>query len=1052
MRGALSLSKGHRRNLMRSPRSDVSELANRLVMYLERVEIQGFKSFAKKTIFEFPRESNHDIKAKSITSIVGPNGSGKSNVADAIRWVLGEQSLKLIRCKKGDDVIFGGSEKKARQGFAEVSLYMNNEDKELPVDFSEVVITRRVYRTGEGDYLLNKRSVRLFDILILLAKANFGQRSYSIIGQGMVDHIINISAFERKEFFDEATGVKQYQIKRDQSVNRLRRSRNNLDQTNKILAELEPRLRLLTRQIKKLEKRKQIEKDLRDLQKKYYGYLYTKLSKDRQRQQEQFDIKDALKLDLEARLEDIQSNLAGHAREESRKDVFNNLQKDYSKLTAEKNELLKELTMLKGKMSLEYVKFGKQNLAWLEDKKEDLDKRLREVKESVNNLKIKVESKEQTLTEKENKFDEIAKELIVLQNNLQTAQDDLTRAKSGNKLSGYLEAVKAILRQKSYIKGIFGTVSELAKVESMYEAALATAAGNRVSAVVVQNDEVAVKCINYLKENKLSPVTFFPLNKIRGYAPGAAEKKLLVENGAIGFAVDLLSYDHKYKKVFQHVFGSTIVMDNLENAKAIGIGKERMVTLDGDILEKTGVMRGGFRFKGSQIWQVMSSDQGLATQEEKMKQIALLRAKVDDFSKQKETLLPEINELKVELQVSQTKLKGLNYDLEDLNKEKSKIESDIDDNKISPKDQDRYLKNLTSKREELERTIEVQEEKAAALRSRIDKFNLEEEKKKNQVFELQSELQKYQTKLNEVNNEVNGINIELAKLDTKQEDLEKEVNQEMGVEYKLEKVVDEVVNIDELWFNISKMRGSLEQIGGIDPEIVAEHEEVSERFEFLQKQVVDLDKAIKDLEVVVKELDEMITKQFDVSFKKINKAFSKYFEKIFNGGKAKLELVQKEKKEAKQKELPLDEATVLNDSEIPEDLEEELLPEEKAVLMNTGVEIMVAPPNKKISNIAVLSGGERTMTSLALICAIIDSNPAPFVIMDEVDAALDEANSEKFAAILQELSYRSQFVIITHNRVVMHVADVLYGVAMGDDGVSKTLSLKLEEAKKQVNK
>ncbi|NQT49864.1 AAA family ATPase [Candidatus Kuenenbacteria bacterium] len=1022
-------------------------------MYLQRLEIQGFKSFARKTVIEFPEKSNHDKNAKSITGIVGPNGSGKSNVADAIRWVLGEQSLKLIRCKKSDDVIFGGSEKKARQGFAEVVLYMNNEDKELPIDFSEVAITRRVYRNGETEYLINKSRVRLYDILILLAKANFGQRSYGIVGQGMVDHIINISAFERKDFFDEATGVKQYQIKRDQSVNRLRRSRENLDQTNHILAELEPRLRSLTRQIKKLEKRKQVEKQLCDFQKKYYAQICQTMKRDKAKHSESFNIKDGLKQELQTRLDQVQVEIAKSARQESRKDIFNNLQKEYNKLITEKNDLLKDLTMVKGKMNLEYVKIGKQNLSWLENKKEEIERRVNEIQESLNNIETKLVHRKQVLAESEEKVYDLGDQLTVLNNNLQVAENDLAKIKAGGRSSASFESVKAILRQRDSINGILGTVSELGKVESMYETALCSSAGNRLACVVVQNETVAIKCIEYLKTNKLAGVTFLPLNKISGYAPRAESKRLLEHTGAVGFAVDLLSYDVKYKKVFQFVFGSTIIVDNINNARDIGVGQERMVTLDGDLLEKNGAMRGGYRRQGSLNWQIVNQQKSFATQEEKLKEIAILKSKIEDLDRQKQSLAEEMNTMRVEVQVGETKVKALGNDVSALQKEKQKIADEISDDQIAPQDQDLYFKNLESKRKEIERQAEAHEEKVQVVRKKIDEFNLEEEKKKTELFRLQDELQKYQTKLNSVNTELNEINIQLAKIETKKEDLTKEIAAELGADIDLDNVnIEQAANLDQLWFEISKLKHNLDQIGGIDPEIMEEHKEVSERYEFLSGQVNDLEKAITDLEKVVKELDEIIGKQFGESFKKINKAFERYFTKIFDGGKAKLEMVQKEKKVVDPERGRGEEKGLTSQPEAlsGENGEEELLPEEKSTLLNTGIEIMVAPPNKKISNIAVLSGGERTMTSLALICAIIDSNPSPFIVLDEVEAALDEANSQKFAGILQELSYKAQFVLITHNRVTMHVADVLYGVAMGDDGVSKTLSLDLKEAEKSV--
>ncbi|MBI5077619.1 AAA family ATPase [Candidatus Falkowbacteria bacterium] len=1031
-------------------------------MHLQRLEVQGFKSFARKTIFEFAPNSIHDKNAKSITAVVGPNGSGKSNVADAIRWVLGEQSLKLIRCKKADDVIFSGSEKKARQGFAEVSLFMNNEDHELPIEYSEVALTRRVFRDGEAEYFLNKSRVRLFDILLLLAKANFGQKSYSIIGQGMVDHIINISPFERKEFFDEATGVKQYQIKRDQSVSRLRRSSENLEQTNQILAELEPRLRLLTRQIKKLEKRKEVETALRALQNRYYGCLWHDSQKEKKQVRERFDVKDALKQDLEARVANWQSELAKVAGEESRRDIFNNLQKGFSKLIAEKNELLKELAIVKGKMNLEYVKTGKQNLAWLEDKKEEIENRIAETKESFNNARVKLSQKQKILEEAERKNDETESQFMVLQNNLKAAEEELANIKNGTKLEAGASAVKAILRQKDFISGIFGTISDLGEVDARYETALSAAGRARLSAVVVRDVQTAIKGVNYLKENKLAPVTFLPLNKIYAPAMKAEAKKILLANGALGLAVDLLRFDLKFKKAFQFVFGDTVVVDTFENARLVGLGQARIVTLDGDILEKSGAIRAGFQGQESAGWNIGSSNKNLATQEEKFKEITLLKSRIEDIIRVKNNFSKEINQLKVEIQVLETKNKGIDNDWAVLQKERQKLTTEISEIKIAPEDEERYLKNLESKRTEIERQMAERESKIEAMRQKIDDFNLEEEKKKTHVFHLQNEAQQCQLKLNEVNREVNELNIALARLETKEEDLEKEIKQELGAETRLDKLeASEIVNRDQTWFEIGKMKKELDQIGGIDAEVAAEHKEASERFEFLSTQVQDLEKAIVDLEKVVKELDKIIDQQFFSSFKKINASFAKYFQKVFGGGKAKLELVQK---------AEADVGTGLDLSVVPSaggqpnvgtvpavdgvnlELSAVLSDGLSAESQNTGIEIMVAPPNKKIANIAVLSGGERTMTSLALICAIIDNNPSPFIVMDEVDAALDEANSEKFSAILQELSYKSQFIVITHNRVIMHVADALYGVAMADDGVSKTLSLSFKEAEEQLKK
>lgn len=1014
------------------------------------MEIQGFKSFAEKTVLEFPETSNHDIKAHSISGIVGPNGSGKSNIADAIRWILGEQSIKLLRGKKNEDVIFAGSEKKARLGFAEASLYFDNSDQKSGIEYTELVITRRIYRDGEGEYLINKNKVRLFDVLMLLAKANFGQKSYSIVGQGMVDHIINISPWERKEFFDEATGVKQYQIKRDQSVNRLTRSKENLEQTNGILAEMEPHLRLLTKQVKKLEKRQEIETQLREMQKKYYGHLWHRYDIEEKKHQDDLSIKQSIKQELDDTLMQIQVKLAEMAKQESRKDIFNNLQKDFAKLQQEKNDLLKDLAELKGKMNLEYIKFGKQNLAWLENKKEDLGHRIAEVQDSLNNLALKLDRKNLDLNDQQVKQQQQLDSLMILQNNLQSAENSLALLKGG-RFNYFHEAVRAILRQKDHIKGIYGTVADLAKTEKIYEPALAVAAGSRLTAVVVKDEDVALKCIGFLKDNKLPPVTFLPLNKIKAYPIAETVRDILAKTGAIAFACDLLNYDPKFQKVYQHIFGSTVVVDTAVNAREIGINKERMVTLEGDIFEKTGVMKGGFRRTEEVRWIGVGNDSSNITQEEKLREIAILKSKISDLLKQKDLIAEELNNLKVDIQFSQTKQKALQNDLDDLLREKNKVEQEIADSSILPQDQDAYMKELNIRKTDLEKAIEKLDDKISQIRQKIDAFNLDEERKKDEVFRLQREMQDCQLKVNQAEQELNEIKIALAKLSAKKEDLLKEILQELGPDMEVDKLIDTaVVNPDQLWFEIGRLKQSLDLIGGIDPEIIQEHQEVSERYEFLSTQTKDLEKAIIDLEKVIDELDVVISKQFNASFKKINESFKKYFVKIFQGGQAKLTLLQKEQN--KKNEDESENINFVDGQNIPvaEELDSNEKQNKKIENIQTGIDIYVSPPNKKVNNISALSGGERTMTSLALLCAIIESNPAPFVVMDEVDAALDEANSERFAAILQELSYKTQFIVITHNRVLMHVADVLYGVAMGDDGVSKTLSLDLKEAEKQI--
>ncbi|MFZ5364632.1 MAG: AAA family ATPase [Patescibacteria group bacterium] len=1029
-------------------------------MYLSKIELQGFKSFARKTVLEFPDASHRDSKAKSVSAIVGPNGSGKSNTADAIRWVLGEQSLKLLRGKKAEDVIFSGSPSMARQGFAEVSLHLNNEDKKIPIDYSEVVITRRVYRDGEGEYLINKNRVRLFDILMLLAKANFGQKSYSIIGQGMVDQIINISPLERKEFFDEATGIKQYQIKRDQSINKMKRTLDNLEQSNNVLAELEPRLKSLTRQVKRLEKRKELEKNLAQLQHQYYGFLWHDLKTKRDKYEKEYAVQDSVREQAAAELAEIQAKLAELARQESRKDIFNALQKEHNKLMAEKNQLLADLAIVRGKTNLEYSKLGKQNLAWLEDKNEQATGRINEINESLSQLETKLGHHRDVLEEKKAAYEDIEKNIALLSNNLEAAVNDLARIKgqAGVGYSAGQEAVAAILRQQNFIKGIFGTVSQLGKVDDRYLTALETAAGGRLGSVVVQNEDVAIKCINYLKESKLGAVTFLPLTKMRPFTGKNDFKDILAEKGAIAMAIDLISFDPKYAKVFEYALGGTVVVDTMDSAKAIGFGRARMVTLDGELVEKVGSIRGGFK-KIREAAFSFGAKAGLeqVTQEQKMQEIETLKNKLRQLNNEKESVTTEINELKVNIEIEATREKGLKNDLGGLQVEKRKLVMELEEKKLSPKDQSKYLGEINRQKKELEDNLQALEKKALVSKEKIDKFNLEEEKKTAEVFKLQDRMQKKQMEVNEITDRVNQSKIMLAKLEAKTEDLQKEIGQELGANVspdslKLDRAVE---NVDSLWHEIGKIKQSLDLIGGIDPETVNEYDEVKQRFEFLSAQVKDLQKAIEDLEKIIIELDKVIHGQFHQAFKNINKSFERYFVQIFQGGRAKLVLSTEETAPRVELEAKTEAEAAAAEANVAEASAASEQPDRYKKLFRTvsqGIEIMVSPPNKKITNITALSGGERTMTSIALLCAIIDSNPSPFVVMDEVDAALDEANSERFANILTQLSYKTQFLVITHNRVVMHAADVLYGVSMGDDGVSRVLSLNLKDAEKVVEK
>ncbi len=747
-------------------------------MFLEKLEIQGFKSFAGKTVLTFEPPKG---QRRAITAVVGPNGSGKSNVADSIRWVLGEQSMKLLRGKKSEDVLWHGSNKKPRAGFAEVSLYFNNEDRQADIEYSEVEITRRLYRDGESEYLINKNKVRLSDIQLLLAKANFGERHYAIIGQGMIDSVLLLSPEERRSFFDEATGVKPYQIKKEQAINKLKITEDNLRQAENLLAEIEPRMRSLSRAVKRLEDRETVEAELHALQHGYYGGLWHKLRSEINAEETQLKILEENLARKNQGLQKTKQAMVELEKEEVRSEAFLKLQAEFQKIIDERG-------------------------------------RLREAE-----FKIKTE---------------------------------IERAKY-----------------------------------------------------------------------KATAPTPLPISKI------ISEIKSISEN------IDTL-----WNKVLR--------AQNMNEVHAIFEQAES--------------------FRGS------------------------LRALIDRL----ERPMPEADE-------SRTSQK-LELELTEIKKAFEKIETEM-------------------------RRVQIQ----------LETMSKKESQKKSAFFEAQRALQARSDEAHAVESQVNAIKIELTRLLTRRESLEAEMTAELkerAERIKVETPKEGSITQEESAARIQKLKYQLELIGGIDPETIKEYNETSERHAFLSSETEDLRKSLTSLEEVIKELDILIERQFIMNFNRISDNFSRYFKTLFNGGTAKLTRVE-------QKETA-DESALADEGK---EEEEEGIPSlsEKYEEQRFVIDISASPPGKRIKSLAQLSGGEKALTAIALIMAIIANQPSPFVVLDEVDAALDESNSIRFAGILDELSEKTQFIVITHNRYTMEKAITLYGVSMGDDGASQLLSVNIEDMGKK---
>ncbi len=760
-------------------------------MYLTKIQIQGFKTFANKTVLNFSSDQNdiHDL-----TVIIGPNGSGKSNLADAIRWCLGEQSMKLLRGKKTEDIIFSGSKGKGRSGFAEVELTFNNSDRAMNVDYVEVTITRRIFRDGESKYLLNGKKVRLSEIQLLLAEAGIGQKTYTVVAQGMIDHVLIASPEERKVFFDDATGVRGLQIKRHQSLLKLRKATENLVDIEMLLAEIEPRLRLLKRQVNRLEKRENIENELKALQTIHYGTSWW---------------------NLKSELEKIQIKLRSSNKEVNQK----------------KNEL----------------NTGDEKLIEMENNNRE--------KSSVNNK-------------------------------LSIAQSEYRKAQ---------EAVHLAQQKKFDAERTL----ELAKVQS---------------------------------QTNWSPL---PLQDI------ISELNLIQED---------------QKKILKHI-------KELKN--------------------------------------------------------------IEDISNEIESVFKKSKKLKDRL----TKPNLENY------KADPKMLEAVEIAKIG---------------------IQKAKENVDKAEKRIDEISKAESGAKTEIFAFQRELRKIQSELYSLEQSQNVINIEKARIETRIEGLSKEMREEIPKlqnEIKNNKPNNIDKNQNETRTKIFKLKNQLELIGGIEEETIEEYKETDERFNFLTTQLEDLKKAIKTTNKIIDELDERIQVQSEKAFKAINEEFKKFFKILFGGGSCSLIKMRESETEKNEIKISMNrpgeemaEAMQKNNEEEDESSAKSALKQlKKRRDTVTGIEIQATPPGKRLKSLNLLSGGERALTSIALLSAIMATNPSPFVVLDEVDAALDEANTVRFANILDELRKLSQFIIVTHNRATMERADNLYGVTMGDDGISNLLSVKMTD-------
>lgn len=1180
-------------------------------MYLKKIEVQGFKSFANKLLFEFDN---------GITGIVGPNGSGKSNIADAVRWVLGEQSAKQLRGSKMEDIIFAGTETRKPVSFASVSLTIDNSDKKLDIDYSEVTVTRRVFRSGESEYLLNGNTCRLKDINELFYDTGIGKEGYSIIGQGQIDKILSGKAEERRELFDEAAGIVKFKKRKNETQKSLDNESQNLIRINDILAELEKQVGPLARQSDKAKEYLRLKEYL----KKYEVNLFLleessikgeltkvtgnldivneELEKAGNRLEEiksVYDEKDNEVSELTARIDELtakknqaeidknrlesqieilkeqinsanmnDSHLADRLKEindqiaerneEKQKllkqkfdissevdDIFarqNEIDREVDALRKETDGLSNEIENRKNSIFDNLNKKGtiKASIQRYESMQEQVNIRKAELTGKLINFKTDESEFDVSIKDAKDKLDSVNKEIdgLVSENNrlmalsdenkeerntkkqkLQAAKEQNMRSQTkleslkniAERYDGYGNSIRKVMECKEQNSGILGVVADIVKTEKKYEIAIETALGGTIQNIVTDNEETAKKMIAYLKKNQYGRATFLPLSAVSG--KNNRRDNLERESGFIGYANELVKVDLQYKGLADYLLGRCVVVDNIDNAlhlnKAHGYSL-KIVTLEGELLNPGGSMTGGaFRNSSNllgrrreieELEKVVSSTEkvifSLSADIDRLG--GLINEATDKIAKNteiiqnkklaKNTLEINYNQLadkkneiqsvyennKREEKEIESQLKDIRAELESSNKELEKIENDNELNTKEISDATERLNDLKNKLEEKNKIAEsihieysqiaqksqFAEESVKRILREINRLkdgisDLEDSKEESQteIAVRSSQIEEITDTIKTAAAEIESYSSELTDLKSRKEEgqatlkgffktreecqnnlvtLEKEQfrlsqnkeklenNRDSKIEYMWNEYEltlseatqlkdDELSDASEIKKIVTDTKNEIRKLGDVNVNAIEDYKEVAERYEFLKNQHDDLVSARDKLITVIEELDKNMREQFTTKFEEIKIEFDKVFRQLFGGGKGTIEL------------------------------------DPEADILDAAITIISQPPGKKLQNMMQLSGGEKALTAICLLFAIQNLKPSPFCLLDEIEAALDDSNVDRYAKYLHKLTKNTQFIVITHRRGTMAAADRLYGITMQEKGVSTLVSVDLIE-------
>ncbi len=1187
-------------------------------MYLKRLEIQGFKSFADKTNLEFN---------PGITLVVGPNGSGKSNIADAIRWVLGEQSVKHLRGGKMEDVIFAGSDKRRPLGMSEVSLTLDNSSGVFPLEFNEVTVTRRLYRSGESDYLINRVPCRLKDVHELFMDTGVGREGFSIIGQGKVDEILTAKPEERRGLLEEAAGIVKYRHRKREAAKKLEDTESSIIRISDIISELsqqeEPlaeqarvasiyqqykeeldaleigllideaenagkRLEIAKNNISKEEqecqslssrfhglqaqeeeeklKLQQKEEDVARFQEKVYqqNILLEKYEGEKRLGAERLASLEREEVALERELAQLREKIARLEEESSRhqregeqlrvnlqlaktslKEFENQIHQEYSRHLQDSAELeglktehfasLQDETKINNEITSvrQQIASLDRQRELLKSKKETLYQEKLETLAKVTELKESLRENQAALANLEQEYkaheERLKKETILYQELLQQKRclmDEKNNILSRQKVlvemerdgQGYVQGVRELLQAgyQNKLPGILGTVAQLITVPKAYETAIEEVLGGSLQFIVTENDQCAQNAIQYLKNKDKGRATFLPLNTIKGSKP---TEHLPLSKGIIGRASELVSYDKKFAGIIEYLLGRVFVVEDLvtavEKAKETGF-RYRMVTLDGQLVNAGGSLTGGsVKAEATGILSRKRHIQELAEkaavleekiilgqkrQQEKEKFLHSLQADIEGYKQRIQACSLKNVELEntmvrweSEAQRSGRDLESLKWQLEENQEEKERLEKRIIElekekslliertnafqrkiqelqERIKNTQQEQLNKNeqlsqlrvqvatceeklashhkeaqyyiqqlkslklekagkekeltvLREKRQELLNTQCILEEEQGkvqialqGLEKELEALKIEKQNIQEILTEVGQEIKKLQGKLREKEEKIHQWQVQQSKMETALEAAMRRMKEQFSLEFHQAK--DRGAQIQDrkkTLQRIHELKEAINALGSVNLVAIEEYARLKERLEFLTRQVEDMTAAKERLEQVIREMDQIMTRRFRETFTLVDTAFQEVFRQLFGGGRAQLILNQPEN------------------------------------ILETGVEIIVQPPGKKTQSLSLLSGGERALTAIALLLAILKVKPSPFCVLDEIEAALDEANVARFAQFLREFSQKTQFIVISHRKGTMEVADVLYGVTMEETGVSRLLSVKLEDVRREAS-